>query len=100
MKLFIAGIKNDVWVNTTDDMLELYRRSSGGQKEFACLFNFSETSSFSFTLPSSQLGWNKIIDSNDEQWLIDERDYKPVAGLLQPGEKIMIPPLTVIAYGN
>jgi len=92
--------KNDVWVNTTGDMLELYRHSFGGKKEFICLFNFSETSSFSFILPSSQLDWNKIMDSNDEQWLIDERDYKPVAGLLQPRGKIMIPPLTVIAYGN
>jgi len=92
--------KNDIWVNTMDDLLELHRRAADTQKEFICLINFSETASFSFTLPSSNVNWNKLVDANDVQWLTDGSDYKPLANSLPGKEKIMIPALTVVAYGN
>jgi maltooligosyltrehalose trehalohydrolase len=92
--------KNDVWVNTTDDLFQLYRRSASGKKIFICLFNFSETASVSFTLPSSEFNWNKILDSNDEQWLLNISECESLPVFIQPEKKVIIPRLTVVVYGN
>ena len=92
--------KNDVWVNTIDELLQLHRRSACGMKEMVCVFNFSETTSFCYTISSIHSDWYKIIDSNDEQWILNEVKYKPLPATIVTGEKIMAPPLTVLVYGN
>ena len=92
--------KNDVWVNTIDDMLQLHRRSASGTKELVCVFNFSERTSFCYTISSIHSQWNKIIDSNDKQWIVNETKYEPLPGEIVAGEKIMVPPLTVVVYGS
>ncbi|HMG66525.1 MAG TPA: malto-oligosyltrehalose trehalohydrolase [Chitinophagaceae bacterium] len=90
--------KKDVRVNTDGELLQLYRLTSGLQNEIICLFNFSETNSFSFTFPSP--GWNLVLDSNEERWAIDKTRHKPLSISILPGGKIQIPPLTVLVYEN
>jgi len=92
--------KNDIWVNTIDDVLELCRRSASGTKELICIFNFSEQSSRCITISSALPHWTKIIDSNDKQWLIDETEYGRLPDTIETGKQIILPPLTVVVYGN
>jgi maltooligosyltrehalose trehalohydrolase len=92
--------KSDVWVNAHQDMLELHRRSAAHDQQLVCVFNFSETNAASFTLPSSSSPWKKIIDANDKRWQMRQHNTYSCPCKTEPGEKITIPHLTVVAYAN
>jgi maltooligosyltrehalose trehalohydrolase len=92
--------KNDVWVNVHQDILELHRRSAAHDQEIICVFNFSETDSVPFTMPTSKWPWKKIIDANDDKWALKPQNGCSCACTIRPGEKITVPHLTVVAYAN
>jgi maltooligosyltrehalose trehalohydrolase len=98
-KAFQSFDKDDIWVNVIGNMLHVCRRSACQKFECNLLFNFSEEASLPFTSPGSP-GWKKILDSNDDQWLVDKAHHEPVSGTLEEGEKIVIPRLTVLVYEN
>jgi len=91
--------KDDIWVNTIGDTLQLHRRSGDGSSEVVCFFNFSESSSC-LALSAIHSNWKKIIDSNDKQWLMNGDATKELPPNIPAGNKLEIPPLTVAVYGN
>jgi len=92
--------KDDIWVNTVGDTLQLHRRSGDGSSEVVCFFNFSESSSSCLALSAIHSNWKKIIDSNDKQWLMNGDAAKELPPNIPAGNKLEIPPLTVAVYGN
>jgi maltooligosyltrehalose trehalohydrolase len=87
--------KNDLQVNTSGDMLIIYRRSASHKDSLICLFNFSGKESASFLLPQSSSAWKRILYSGNEKE-DESRQMPPVS--LAAGQKILSPPLSVTVY--
>jgi maltooligosyltrehalose trehalohydrolase len=91
--------KDDVWVNVQDKVLQLHRRSANHDEEMLCIFNFSEAS-ISISLPSSHSCWKKIIDAKDQEWTLQPEKVSSCPPNIRAGEKMEVPPLTIVVYAN
>ncbi|HEY2722676.1 MAG TPA: malto-oligosyltrehalose trehalohydrolase [Chitinophagaceae bacterium] len=92
--------KNNVWVNLVGETIEIGRRSENEKEKMVCLFNFSDSITSCISIPAAHSSWNKLVDSNDKNWVIDNQKWLPLPATVQPERKIEIPPLTAVVYGN
>ena len=92
--------KDHITVNTSEHMLIIHRTSDCEHKELICIFNFSESLSCPFTICSNYSSWNKILDSNEQQWVIDRNQNEILPCLVNGNQKIKVSPLTVAVYAN
>lgn len=91
--------KDDVWANTTENVLYLYRRSECLLKQLIIVFNFSGDTYYELVMPSTGT-WNKILDSNDKEWHRGLNGAMSLPVHIESGMKTVITPLTVVVYEN
>jgi maltooligosyltrehalose trehalohydrolase len=93
--------KSDLWLNANDGFLEFYRTSSDGNQVVCAIFNFSEEAVHTCMLSSSFPTYKKLLDSRDGKWAIGAAQAaQALPGSVPAGEQIIVPPLTVVVYGN
>jgi maltooligosyltrehalose trehalohydrolase len=90
--------KSDVRVTILNSSaFVLHRQNEKGTKHLLCFFNFSEEEVLCAVSGISS-HWQKILDSCDVPWKVDNNMTKPAADIVQGGEKLRLLPLSVVLY--
>jgi maltooligosyltrehalose trehalohydrolase len=90
--------KNDIRVTVLDQSgLELQRQTDDGLEHCLCLFNFSDKE-IAYTVSCRQGAWKKSLDSKEKQWLKNDEELKVLPDAVNAGDKILLPPLSVVVY--
>jgi maltooligosyltrehalose trehalohydrolase len=91
--------KNDIrTVLFGEKGLALHRKSEDQKSELLCIFNFGSERA-SFTFPSHETNWSRVLDSRDTEWL--EEDSSLISNTPEKvtgGEVIYLADLSVILY--
>ncbi len=91
--------KNDIKAyNISQDGLILLRQDDGGKEFLVCCFNFSDKE-LNYTLPSYKESWHKIIDSKEQQWMVDEAAHSLQTDV-KGGDTIQLQPSSAIVYSS
>jgi maltooligosyltrehalose trehalohydrolase len=92
--------KSDIFPNAvSDQVFVLQRQDESGAAKLIAIFNLSDTV-FEYTLPGYCPTWNKLLDSKDGKWLMQEEN-KPAEELpnkVNPGKSIAIAGKSVVIY--
>jgi maltooligosyltrehalose trehalohydrolase len=91
--------KNDIQAyNINQDGLIVMRQDDEGKEFLICCFNFSDKE-LSYTLPSIKETWHKIIDSKEQQWMVDEAAH-PLQTDVKGGNAIQLQPCSAVVYSS
>ncbi|HEX2968766.1 MAG TPA: malto-oligosyltrehalose trehalohydrolase [Bacteroidales bacterium] len=92
--------KNGIFVYTTGEKLFAFTRTSeDGREILLCILNFSNES-MSFTIPSVSGSWQKILNSSDPAWSIDDDSRSAIPDRIKSGQLLTVGPLSVVVFGN
>ncbi len=91
--------KNDIWINVNEMLLMQHRRSEYAGEEIICFFNFSDSDTYQYKFHQTAR-WNKLLDSNESRWTINETDDISLPGVINKETKIDLRPLTVAVYAK
>lgn len=94
--------KDDLWVDTRNQLLTMHRRSEDGASKLLCVFNFSEKCSYPCAFSGGGDPWHKLIDSADDtsRFGSSRSKIERLPCTANRDETLSIPPLTVAVYGN
>jgi len=93
--------KKDITVETFgEDGFVLMRQSSQENEKMICFFNLSEKE-ISFKIPDWFGQGKKVIDSKDDQWILQKDQSKQKhPSQIKSGENFSLAPLSVVVYQN
>lgn len=81
-----------------EDGIIVTRQSSDGRNLFISCINFSDKE-IAYTLPYSSGGWNKLIDSKEQQWMFDA-EAQPQDTKAASEQPLQLQPYSVVVYSN
>ncbi|RAJ92478.1 maltooligosyl trehalose hydrolase [Larkinella arboricola] len=93
--------KNDIRVTVLGQAgLVVHRQSVGGYDYLIGLYNFSDEE-VSYELPGWVLGWTKLLDSKEPQWMENGDDSSTLLpAQAKPGQVVTLPPCSVTVYAG
>jgi maltooligosyltrehalose trehalohydrolase len=93
--------KNDIRVAALEQTgLSILRQNKDGTQHLVCFLNFSEEP-VSFTLPLPDQEWEKILDSEEKQWLgKKDKHFMDPAKFYRSQEKVVVRPQGVVIYST
>jgi maltooligosyltrehalose trehalohydrolase len=91
--------KNNVQAfNMNQDGLILIRQDEAGNQFLICCFNFSDKA-LPYVLPPYKESWQKILDSKEDQWMVDESAAAaPIA--VAGGKTVILQPCSAVVYSS
>jgi maltooligosyltrehalose trehalohydrolase len=91
--------KNDIQAyNINQDGLVVLRQDDQGKVVLVCCFNFSGKE-LNYTMPSYKESWHKIIDSKEQQWMVDEAAH-PLQADVKGSNAIQVQPYSAVVYSS
>ncbi|BAV07650.1 malto-oligosyltrehalose trehalohydrolase [Filimonas lacunae] len=95
--------KNNIYITAIgEDGCVVHRQDDRGTQHLFCGFNFSEKS-LSYPLPLAGKTWQKLLDSTEQQWQVEEErafvqemPQRPI--LITDTDEMVLPPYGVVVY--
>jgi maltooligosyltrehalose trehalohydrolase len=89
--------KENLEVESKEDLFVMRRSSTDGKQELVIIFNFSSTKNSCLQLSESG-EWKKILDSKDSKWKQEENPWSDAEIKTRSPKQIAIAPLNVMIY--